>query len=152
MHILDNNIIHWEKIGASLNDFAPEVPLTYLELLKLDFFRDWLVGFTSAEGSFGMKANNDAFYSIRQTGLFNLPIIQAIQFCILGELRSTIKPDSANSYKIAMQSIKDLQLVINFFSFPGVIPLVGHKAAQYNLWIGKLKASKRYRGLNFPPV
>jgi hypothetical protein len=46
----------------------PEIFKNINELTNLFWFKNWLVGFTMAEGSFGIKKNNDAFYSIRQTG------------------------------------------------------------------------------------
>nr|QCQ69145.1 LAGLIDADG endonuclease [Powellomyces hirtus] len=152
MFILDNDIVKWDKIGRSRSEFAPTKSLTYMEYVGLPQFKNWVVGFSIAEGSFSMKANGDGFYSIRQTGALNLEVIKAIQFLLLGELRSKIKPDSANSYKLHISARADVQLVINFFSFSGLHPLIGNKASQYNIWIGRFKLSSRYGHLNFPPV
>jgi len=37
-----------------------------------------------AEGSFGLKVNNDAFYTVRQTGQENYILMQAIYYQIAG--------------------------------------------------------------------
>ena len=57
-YILDNNIIHWENVK-----YTPSVlEYSVQDLLKLSFFANWLVGFTVAEGSFGIKADGSAFF------------------------------------------------------------------------------------------
>lgn len=63
-----------------------------------------------------MKCNNDAFYSIRQTGIENHILIQAI-YCVITGVVKDIRPDKFNSYKITVQSKKHIQSVINLFSF-----------------------------------
>lgn len=91
-----------------------------------------------------------AFYSIRETGLENKILIEAIQLRF-GKI-NTIKPDSNNSYKITFSSKIDIQKVIDFFSSPHVHPLKGNKGEQYSLWLNNLKNYKRYSNLNFPTL
>jgi hypothetical protein len=148
-HIIDKNIRHWNDLDK--NKVIPLFrPTNYIDYSELPQFSNWLIGFTMAEGSFGMKCNGSAFYSIRQTGLFNLPLIQAIQFILLGELKSEIKPDNQNSYQIAMTSRANIQKIIDFFSFSNHHPLLGYKFVQYQKFISYLKISKRYSKLNLP--
>ena len=56
--IINNQITHWENVA-----FNPSIPVYSLNyLIDLDYFSDWLVGFTIAERSFGHKSNGSAFY------------------------------------------------------------------------------------------
>jgi hypothetical protein len=52
--------------------------------------------------------------------------------------------------KFLVSSKKDIQSVINFYSFSDLHPLMGHKLIQYNNWISGLQKSSRYCSLNFP--
>ena len=113
-------------------------------LVKLDFFSDWLIGFTLAEGSFGIKENGSAFYQIRQTGLDNLDIIKAICLIITNREAKPIKADSQNSYQLSLTSKIEIAKVISFFSSPNNHPLLGYKFNQYILWLTALKNSSRY--------
>jgi len=49
-----------------------------------------------------------------------------------------------------MSSVKDVQKVINFFSFENHYPLIGYKKDSYETWLKALKESGRYKGLIFP--
>lgn len=51
-----------------------------------------------------------------------------------------------------MSSIKDLQKVIDFFSFSNHESLIGYKKMQYIDWLNYLKNSERYKNLNFPDI
>jgi len=67
-----------------LNLAAKFIIKTVDDLINLDFFADWLAGFTMAEGSFGFKANGSAFYQIKQKGIDNYAILKAICLLITG--------------------------------------------------------------------
>ena len=64
-HIIDNKIIHWVDVR-----FNPSLKLAPVYSLndQVNFFKDWVVGFTIAEGSFGHKCEGSAFYQIKQKG------------------------------------------------------------------------------------
>nr|YP_009631659.1 hypothetical protein [Armillaria solidipes]QCB16439.1 hypothetical protein [Armillaria solidipes] len=61
--IIKKNIISWDEAkklkiinySAETTNYKPQ------ELVDLDFFNDWLIGFTVGEGSFGIKSNGSAF-------------------------------------------------------------------------------------------
>jgi len=157
-HSLDNDIKQWKNLDKTkvIPVFRPN---NYIDISKLPQFNNWLVGFTMAEGSFGIKKSGEAFYSIRQTGIENLELIKAIKYHIFLQEPveiltnfSNIKADSANSYKISMSSKKNVQKVVNFFSFPSapLLSLIGYKALSYEKWILELKASVRYKALQLP--
>ena len=53
-------------------------------------------------------------------------------------------------FQFSVSSTKDIQTVINFFSFSGLHPLTGLKNIQYLNWLNTLSNSQRYKNLNFP--
>lgn len=151
-YILDNKIVHWDNVK-----FIPSlVNLSEEDILNLPFFTYWLTGFTVAEGSFGVKNNGSAFYSIKQKGIEKDNIIKAICKSITGKEARPIKADTADCFQLTFSSKLDLQKVkkkvkkkvIDFFSLPDN-SLFGYKLLQYNLWIQALKSSKRYKEMKF---
>jgi hypothetical protein len=142
-YILENNIVHWEDVK-----FTPSIPVFSIDhLVNLDFFADWIVGFTMAEGSFGFKATGAAFYQIKQKGIENYNIIKAICLSVAGREAKPTKADSADCYQLTLTSIIDVQKVVNFFSSPNNHPLYGYKLEQYNIWLFALKRSSRYKSI-----
>lgn len=87
-------------------------------MINLDFFVDWIVGFTIAEGSFGHKSNGSAFYQIKQKGFENYILIKAICLIIAGREAKAIKADATDSYQLTLSSKLDVQKVVDFFSSP----------------------------------
>lgn len=120
------------------------LPATALDYIALPFFNNWIVGFAMAEGSFLVKSNNDACFQLRQRkhdllfGAFNI---------VFGSNRKIGLKDGHNLFSVS--SIADIQRVVNFFSFSGYHPLVGHKLIQYEQWLTDLRNSKRYSCLKF---
>nr|QBM09632.1 hypothetical protein [Dactylella sp.] len=146
-YILENNIVHWDDVQFKASNL-PKRTCEYF--LNLKFFADWLVGFTMAEGSFGMKASGSAFYQIRQKGLENYNILKAICLIITNKQINDTKPDANDNYQVSLTSKIDVQKTINFFSSSNNHPLIGYKLEQYKLWLVALKASSRYSHLVFP--
>lgn len=144
-YILDNNIVHWENVNFTPS--ALEYSVQYL--LNLSFFANWLVGFTIAEGSFGIKGKGEVFFQIKQKGIENYSIIKAISLLIVGR-EPNIKVDSSSDcYQLTLSSKLDVQKVVNFFSAPSTT-LYGHKLLQYNQWLVSLKSSNRYKDTIIP--
>ena len=142
-HILENNLIHWNDVK-----FTPPITIySSDDILKLDFFGNWLVGFTIAEGSFFFKANGSAYYQIKQKGIENYAIIKAICLLIADREAKAIKADSADCYQLSLSSRIDVQTVVDFVSSPDNHPLYGYKLEQYNLWLLSLKRSSRYKNI-----
>lgn len=139
-YILDNNIVHWGNVKFT----STVLNLSEEDILNLHFFTDWLIGFTVAEGSFGIKKNGSAFYSIKQKGIENYNVIKAICKIITGKEARPIKADIADCFQLTLSSKLDVQKVIDFFSSPKN-SLFGYKLLQYNLWLDALKTSKRYK-------
>lgn len=142
-YIIDNNIVHWEDVKFTMTVSEHSVE----SLLKLDFLAGWVVGFTIAEGSFGIKSNGSAFYSIKQKGFDNYNIIKAICLLVAEREAKPIKADSSDCYQLTLSSKLDVQKVVNFFSSHS---LHGHKLVQYKLWLDGLKTSNRYKDVKIP--
>lgn len=147
-YILTNNILYFADIPAVVPNVYV-LPLTAADYVSLPFFLNWIVGFTIAEGSFFIKANLDACFSLRQKEASGAHLSLFLAFLIV--FNTTRKIESRDGHlSFVVSSKKDIQTVVNFFSFTGLTPLMGHKFSQYTGWIGALKQSSRYQGLNLP--
>ena len=114
--------------------------------MNLKFFRNWVVGFTNAEGSFLIKANNDGCFQLKQRT--HVQLFEA--FKLLFNTNRNIGIEKNRFIQFSVSSKKDIQKVIDFFSFSGLYPLIGYKNIQYFKWLTDLQNSLRYRNLNFP--
>lgn len=150
IYILENDIKHWQNV--KLKDFL-FVPIVYQDLLSLDFFDSWIIGFTIAEGCFISKTKGDFCYQIKQSGKENCYLLKAIYLRITGREIKSLKPVD-NSYQISLSSVLDIKKVVCFFTCKDILnnnlihPLCGYKLEQYNIWIFELKKSKRYSKVN----
>lgn len=142
-YILENNIIHWDNVKFIEPEFT-SIPV--YDLVKLEFFIDWLIGFTMAEGSFGMKSKGSAFYQLKQKGEENLYLLKAACLVITGRESKPMKADSVGAYQLSLSSKMDIEKVISFFSSGAADhhPLYGYKSSQFTLWLYALKNSARY--------
>lgn len=97
--------MHWDNVNFKEPQF---IGFLSQDLVKLDFFSDWLVGFSMAEGSFGIKANGSAFFQIIQKGDDNIDLLKAACL-IMTEIASKrdaypMKAESVGSYQLALSS------------------------------------------------
>lgn len=103
-YILKNSITHWDNVNLKESSFVPK---SVLELSKLDYFCDWLVGFTIAEGSFVLKKTGSAFFQLKQSGEENVNLLKTANFVITGEQPTvSFKSDSSGAYQLALSSKK----------------------------------------------
>ena len=147
MHIFENNLKSFSNI-PNVNDRAsyckfPDIASGYL---KLHFFKNWLVGFTNAEGSFFIKNNKEGCFQLKQR--IHYQLFEA--FKLLFKTKRNINIEKNRFAQFTVSSKTDIQTVINFFSFSGCHPLIGLKSIQYFKWLTDLQNSYRYRNLNFP--
>lgn len=139
-----------ETISQS-QSFLPSLPNDAKDYIKLPFFKYWVVGFTITEGSFFIKSNLDACFELRQRShpdLFNA-------FKLLFDPTRKIGLEQGKYNKFSVSSKKDIQNVINFFSFSASEDscyLLGSKLEQYNEWVKSIKNSQRYKTLKFPEL
>lgn len=128
MYILTNNIKLYENIANITN--VPTIfslPDNAADYLNLKFYFNWLVGFTVAEGSFLIKNNSDACFQLKQRMHFNL----FESFKLLFDTNTKIYLEQGMYHQFTVSSKKEIQKVINFFSFSGHHPLIGLKSIQY---------------------
>ena len=78
----------------------------------------------------------------------HINLFEAIKLLFLSNRKLTVEGDKYLQFSVS--SKKDIQTVINFFSFSGLHPLTGLKIIQYFNWLNNLKKSNRYKSLNFP--
>jgi hypothetical protein len=98
-----------------------------------------------AEGSFFIKNNKDICFSLRQRS--HLLLFESFKLVF----NTKTKGENSGGYsKFIVSSVKDIQKVVDFFSFSGLHPLVGYKLTQYNKWINYLRKSSRYCNLKLP--
>ena len=149
IHIFKNNLKSFENIPNTNKIFSIfNLPETASDYLKLEFFRNWVVGFTNAEGSFFIKANNDGCFQLKQR--IHIQLFEA--FKLLFETKRNIGcfAEKERFSQFSVSSKNDIQKVIDFFSFSGLHPLIGLKCIQYFKWLTDLRNSYRYKKLNFP--
>ena len=106
-YILENKIKYWDNLNLEeINKLfkISHKKLEILDIINLPYFKNWLVGFTMAEGSFHIKARGTAHFSIVQSGNDNYEIIKAICYIITGRLPSDIKPCDADCYQLTLSS------------------------------------------------
>jgi hypothetical protein len=155
MYILQNEIKHYDQIQAISHSPGGkssvfELPGTASDYMNLPFFKNWIVGFTQAEGSFFVKNNNDGCYSLKQAAARRVHSMLFEAFKLVFGTNRKIVSEKGLYNQICVSSKADIQRVINFFSFSGHHPLVGLKCIQYLKWLTILRNSYRYRNLKFP--
>jgi hypothetical protein len=121
------------------------LPTTALEYYQLPFFFNWLVGFTIGEGSFIEKTNGEFNFSLVQR---SHPLLFAAFQLVFNSTRQIEERSGISRFVVS--SKKDIQSVVNFFSFSNLHPLLGYKLIQYNNWVNGLKNSLRYADLKLP--
>jgi hypothetical protein len=135
-YIIENNITHWEDLNLEeINNLFKKIntQLDFSDIIKLPYFNNWFIGFTIAEGSFHIKSNGKAHYSIVQSGHENYHLIKAIHYFIKGSLslNHIINPENSKVYRISFSSKKDLNFILNFFENN---ELLGLKKLQFDNW------------------
>ena len=148
MFIFKNDVKLYDKI-PNIKEIPTifNLPLTALDYINLAFFKNWLVGFTNAKGSFCILNKYEGSFQLKQR--IHVQLFEA--FKLLFNTRRNIYIESNKYAQFAVSSKTDIQTVIDFFSFSGLHPLIGLKNIQYFKWLTNLQNSSRYRNLNFPP-
>lgn len=152
LHIFKQDIKYFDRIDSKKKSKEQipvqfELPNKALDYLNLPFFKNWIIGFTVAEGSFLIKKNNDRCFQLKQITHFEL--FEALKLLFNTDRKIGIE-DRFSQFSVS--SKKDIQTVINFFSFSGLHPLTGLKGIQYLNWLNNLQNSQRYKNLYFPPA
>lgn len=145
-----NNIVFFED----LIDYIPPKSVPYEninQIIKSNYFDNWLVGFIEAEGCF-------CIYKLTPTSLYNtvsfdisqtdqLEIIKAIKI----RLSITANPytDKTNNIRIKTASLAGIRNLINFLNSTKS-KLRGYKRLQYLLFLKELRTNPKYKNLSIP--
>ena len=148
MHILKNNIKMFNEIpnNSTILDVF-NLPKNAFDYTHLHFFKNWIVGFTCAEGSFFIKSNQDGCFQLKQR--LHTDLFEAFKLSFDTNRKLNV---TDNNIQFGVSSKDDIQKVINFFSFSGLHPLVGLKNIQYIKWVNFLRVSYRYGQLKYPDL
>ena len=117
-----------------------------VDYTKLSFFKNWIVGFTMAEGSFFIKSNYDGCFQLKQR--IHTQLFESFKLIFNTNRKIDIENNMYNQFSVSSKA--DIQTVINFFSFSGLHGLIGLKGISYLKWLNDLKSSNRYGNLNYP--
>lgn len=117
-----------------------------------DYFDNWIVGFTEAEGSFYfIKDSKNPQHNLRA----EFRISQNDNKLLLDHIRNRLNlkrevaltTNSKNHYYIIATSIQTIKNVIIFFSNPSLIKLKGKKSLNFKLWLKGIKSIARYKNI-----
>lgn len=121
------------------------LPSTAEGYLAFPWFSDWVVGFTTAEGSFFVKDDGEVGFSLTQRP--HAVLFEALK--LLFKTNRTVGITDG-SMKLSVGSVVDVQTVVSFFSFSGHHPLMGLKAASYRQWLDYLRVTPRFKSVKLP--
>ena len=149
-YIKHNKLVYYEdiiKYNKNINEYI-ENNIIYYNFNKLNYFNNWLVGFTMAEGSFLVKNNKEICFQLKQK--YNLELFNNITYLFNTTRKLNIYKNKYIQFNVS--SINDIQNIIKFFSFSNNLPLLGNKLISYNKWLLAIKNSNRYKELNIPYI
>lgn len=138
IYVVNNNIIKYNNIPVVV-PIINILPPTASGYLNLKFFNNWVVGFTIAEGSFNVKNTGEIIFNIKQR--IHEDLFKA--FRLLFNTTRKLYYEKNIYIQFSVQSKKDLETVVNFFSFSGLEPLIGLKLASYNKWLQVIRTTRR---------
>lgn len=127
--------------------------LLYLNKEYPDYFDNWLVGFTEAEGSFYFikdplgDGNLRAEFRISQND--NKSLLNYIRDRLKLTREVVLQTNSKNHFYVIATSVSTIQNVINFFNSPSLIKFKGKKGLNYKLWLKGIRSMNRYRDIKF---
>ena len=104
----------------SINDYSSD------QLLQLNHWPNWLIGFTEAEGCFCIRSNGTHSFSISQKDGYEVLTAIKKTFRIPNKVRSTSRVYFLETYAGYI-----LQNICNFYSSPHVTGLLGQKQIGY---------------------
>jgi hypothetical protein len=146
MAILEQDIKMFDNIPNISNIPKSDDLVNAADYAKLSFFKNWIVGFTMAEGSFFIKSNHDGCFQLKQR--IHTSLFESFKLVFNTNRKIDIENNMYNPFSVSSKA--DVQTVIDFFSFSGLHPLIGLKGITYLIWLNNLKSSNRYGNLNYP--
>ena len=109
--------------------------LTIEQILSLDYFENWLIGFIEAEGCFSIRKNG--FHSFSVSQLYDKTLLEAIKskFKFSNEVRTVILKNNKALFLIEVYKKKSFENLIKFLDKPDVESLKGEKLIDYHKFL-----------------
>nr|YP_203342.1 orf372 [Zancudomyces culisetae]AAW49509.1 orf372 [Zancudomyces culisetae] len=131
----------------------------FLNNIDSNYFDNWLVGFTEAEGSFYFIKNKNLKDNISQIPLkAEFRLSQNNNVILLTKIKEKLKltrnvnlqTNSSNHYYIVASSIDTIQNTIYFYTNPSIVKFKGIKYLKFILWLKGIKNINRYKNIKIP--
>jgi hypothetical protein len=159
-NITNKDIIYIKQLLNNKPDNLYKISIENLIInIDYNYFDNWLVGFTEAEGSFYFVKKKNITDNISQIPLrAEFSLSQSNNFCLLTKIKERLKltrevslqTNSSNHYYIIAGSILTVQNVINFYTNPNIVKLKGIKYFKFILWLKGIKNIIRYKKIKIP--
>ena len=106
-----------------------------------DFFSNWIVGFTEAEGSFYfVKIENGKLRpEFRLSQNHNYFLLNKIKETLKLSRKITLQTNSKIHYYLISVNKKDIENTIKFFTNKDLVQLKGKKLLNFQLWLKGMK-------------
>jgi LAGLIDADG endonuclease len=129
-----------------------------------NFFENWIVGFTEAEGSFYFVKKNKSILTLDNISQPQIPLraefrlSQNNNFFLLNKIKEKLKlsrkvslhTNNSNHYFLVAASSLSIQNVIDFYTNPYLIKFKGQKYLQFLLWLKGIKNIIRHKKIKIP--
>lgn len=150
-----NKVINSNKSSLELKKFANKLILTNNKIINLynmdikdliskfcdDFFKNWIVGFTDAEGSFYfVKIENKKLrpeFRISQNN--NIDLLNEIKNTIKLSRKIVLQSNSKIHYYLIAVNKEDIIKVSNFFTDNNLTKLKSVKLLNFQLWLKEIQ-------------
>lgn len=162
-NITNKDIIFIKKLVNNTPDNLYNISIEDLfKNIDNSFFKNWLVGFTEAEGSFyfvkGNISNVDDISQPQKAIRAEFKLSQNNNFFLLNKIKEKLKISrkvnlqtrSSNHYYIVAASTLSIQNVIDFYTNPDLIKFKGIKYLQFIIWLKGIKNIIRHKKVNIP--
>ena len=162
-NITNKDIIFIKELLNNIPDNLYNISIEDLfKNIDNNFFDNWLVGFTEAEGSFYFikkdKSDIDNIYQDQIPLRAEFILSQNNNFFLLNKIKEKLKisrkvslqTKSSDHYYIVAGSILSIQNVIDFYTNPNLIKFKGIKYLQFILWLKGIKNMIRYKNIKIP--
>lgn len=150
-HLVEKQTIYFKNLTNNDWRFVENSPQ---QITQKDYFDQWLVGFTMAEGGFhAYQPKRDKYkvccFELSQT-FGGSRLLNAVKFRL--KLNQNVFQNKKTlNWKLKARSSQDCKRVVAFFRFTKP-KLMGYKRVQYIRWIKTMKTIYTYRKIRLFPI
>ena len=162
-NIVDDDLLFIKQLLSNSPDNLYKMSIhDYFKQIDNNFFYNWLVGFTEAEGSFYFIKNNSSnrnnILQPETPVRAEFRISQNNNFILLNKIKEELKitrkvslqSNSASHYYVLGASNISIQNVIDFYTNPNLVKFKGLKYLQFYLWLKGIKNVVRHSKIKIP--